>query len=371
MQHLRNTIVTAALLAVSGTAMAAKPGTPTLGDILDASGISVNGYLDTSYIYNTDSGYFTSGVPSRIYDNEHNSFMLNMLDITVSSLPKQGFGAMAELNFGSDADVNASTGTSNTDQVDIQQAYGNYASGPFNVMLGKFVTLAGAEVIRSPDNMNFSRGYLFGLAIPFTHTGVRTSYTVSDALKFTVGINNGWDVVRDSQSDSGKTLEVGAAFNPTKDLATSVAIYRGREPGATGAPHGMRTLLDAVASMNFNEALTGAFNIDFGEQDDALGAGRDASWRGFAVYGGYKFAPKWRAAVRAEYFNDVDGYRTGTGVSNKLTEITGTVAYMPVKAVELRGEVRADRSNKDVIADTHGVGNKSQASVAFEALYKF
>ncbi len=36
---------------------------------------------------------------------------------------------------------------------------------------GKFVTLLGQKVIESPNNLNFSRGYLFGLAIPLTHTG--------------------------------------------------------------------------------------------------------------------------------------------------------------------------------------------------------
>jgi len=41
-------------------------------------------------------------------------------------------------------------------------------------MAGKFVTLAGSEVIWSPSNSNFSRSILFG-AIPFTHTGVRAA----------------------------------------------------------------------------------------------------------------------------------------------------------------------------------------------------
>lgn len=367
--QLRNTIVTAALLAASGNALAAKPGTPTLADIFDASGISVSGYVDTSYTYNTDSGYFVGGTPSRTYDYERNSFNFNMLDLTLSSLPKQGFGALVDLNAGSDARID-SVASGNNDQFDVQQGYVNYASGPFGVMMGKFVTLAGAEVIKSPDNMNFSRSFLFGLAIPFTHTGVRSSYTVSDSLKFTVGLNNGWDTVRDSQADAGKTLELGVAFNPTKDLATSVAIYHGRETSAFG-PNGMRTLVDGVASMDFSNALTGALNIDIAEQTDAMGPGRDAQWRGFAAYGGYKFSPMWRAAVRAEYFNDVDGFRTGTGTPNKLTELTGTVAFMPVKAVELRGEVRMDRSNKDVFRNTGGAGNKTQATAALEALYKF
>lgn len=368
MKTLVATAVSAALMASSATALAAAP---TLGDVLDASGIDVSGYLDTSYTYLTGGGTFTNGAASRVYDREHNSFNLHMLDLTVSSLPKQGFGALADLNFGSDANVHAPIGSGNTDEFDVQQGFLNYAQGPLNVMFGKYVTLAGAEVIKSPDNFNFTRGILFGYAIPFTHTGVRASYTLGDALKFTAGINNGWDVLKESAAgDNDKTVEFGVAFNPAKDLATSVAIYRGEEPGAAGAPAGMRTLIDAVASLNLSDALTVALNVDLAEQEDALGAGRDAEWQGIAAYGNFKFAPMWRVAARAEYINDKDGFRTA-GVGNKWNEVTATLAYMPTKAVELRAEVRADRSNKAIFLERDGSAEKSQQSVGLEALYKF
>ena len=377
MKTLVATAVTAALMAGSASAFAAKPGTPTLGDIFEASGVSVTGYLDTSYTYLTGSGSFVGGACdtfgvgcSRVYDREHNSFNLHMLDLTVSSLPKQGFGALADLNFGSDANVHAAAGTDPFDEFDVQQGFVNYAQGPFNVMMGKFVTLAGAEVIKSPDNLNFTRGILFGYAIPFTHTGVRASYTIGDALKFTAGINNGWDVLKESATvDNDKTVEFGVAFNPAKNLATSLAVYRGEE-SVGGVPPGMRTLIDAVASLNLSDAITVALNVDIAEHEDAFGPGRDAEWQGIAAYGNFKLAPMWRIAARAEYFNDKDGYRT-SGVANKWNEITATLGYMPTKAVELRAEVRADRSNRAIFLENDGTAEKSQQSVGLEALYKF
>ena len=36
---------------------------------------------------------------------------------------------------------------------------------------GKFVTSAGAEVIESKDNWNYSRSLLFAYAIPYWHFG--------------------------------------------------------------------------------------------------------------------------------------------------------------------------------------------------------
>ena len=61
------------------------------------------------------------------------------------------------------------------------------------VKVGKFVTLLGYEVIESPSNLNYSRGYLFGLAIPLTTTGGLVSYSFSDQLSAQAGLVLGWD----------------------------------------------------------------------------------------------------------------------------------------------------------------------------------
>jgi hypothetical protein len=45
---------------------------------------------------------------------------------------------------------------------------------------GKFVTLLGYEVIEAPNNLNFSRSFLFSLAIPLTHVGALVTYPVFD-----------------------------------------------------------------------------------------------------------------------------------------------------------------------------------------------
>ena len=44
---------------------------------------------------------------------------------------------------------------------------------------GKFVTSAGAEVIESKDDWNYSRGLLFSWAIPYFHFGFRSSFPVT------------------------------------------------------------------------------------------------------------------------------------------------------------------------------------------------
>lgn len=375
MKKVKNTVVAIGLLAsvpalAAEEKMADKPGVPSLGQIMGASGINVSGYVDTSYTYLSGTGAFTSGVANRVFDTTRNSFNLQMIDVTVSKLPSNGFGGLVNLNFGPDADVVAAAGPDNTKEV--QQAYVHYASGPLMVIAGKFVTMAGAEVIKSPNNLNFSRSILFGYAIPFAHTGARLTYTISDKLSLMAGVNNGWDAQKDNNDN--KTLEVGFSANPVKPLLLAGSLHSGKEysDSASTSPTGnlgLRNLLDLVATWNATDALSFILNYDYGTQENAVTLGQKAKWQGVAGYANYKFADKWRVALRAETFDDKDGYRTG--VVQKWDEATLTLAHMPSESVELRAEVRADKSDKKSFLKSDGTATDNQNSIALQAIYKF
>lgn len=373
MNKVTYTLFTVSLLAsvpafAATEAMPDKPGVPSLGAIMGAAGISVSGYIDTSYNYLSGSGQFTGGAANRVFDREPNSFNLNMIDLTVSSLPTEGFGGLVGLNFGSDANVTAAAGTDNADEFDIQAAYVHYASGPLMVIAGKYVTLSGAEVIKSPANLNYSRSILFGYAIPFTHTGVRATYAVGDKLTLMAGVNNGWDVLKESTSEARKTLELGVSTIPIKPLTLAAFAYVGKEPGAAGVA-GTRTLLDVVATFTLSQALSFVINYDNASQEDAVTVGTKAEWSGIAGYVNFKFSDQWRIALRGETFEDTHGFRTG--VVQTWDETTLTLAYMPSANVELRGEVRADKSDQASFQQTDGTAEDSQNSVGLQAIYKF
>ena len=181
-----------AAFAAPTVALAQAARAPTLSQVLDASGITVSGYLDAAYTYanrNLEGGVLTD----RVFDSQNNSFALHQFGLQVAKQPSRGFGGVVNITAGSDAQVihafpetTAGAGS----MFDITQAYGQYAAGDLTLMAGKFVTLAGSEVIWSPSNNNFSHSILFG-AIPFTHTGVRAGYAVSNTLTLYGGINNG------------------------------------------------------------------------------------------------------------------------------------------------------------------------------------
>jgi hypothetical protein len=243
------------------------PTAPALTDVLAASGVEVHGYVDAAYSYLSGTGIFTSGTADRVFDTEPNSFNLHQAALTIDYQPKEGFGGLVNLTAGRDARVIAAAGAA-TSNFDVTQAFAQYAHGPLTVIGGKFVTLAGAEVINSTLDTNYSRSILFGFAIPFTHTGVRLTYAASDQLSLIVGVNNGWDQLQDQNKQ--KTAELGVSFVPSKLFSLAVQGYSGVEQLAGGTfigagTHGVRDLIDAVATYTATSQLTFILNVDWGE----------------------------------------------------------------------------------------------------------
>jgi len=57
---------------------------------------------------------------------------------------------------------------------------------------GKFVTSEGIEVIEGNQDYTVTRGFLFGLAEPYTTTGVKADYQFTKQLDLMLGVVNGW-----------------------------------------------------------------------------------------------------------------------------------------------------------------------------------
>lgn len=345
---------------------------PTMGEVLEAAGFSIGGYIDTSYDYLDGDGVFTSGVANRVFESEPTGFNLHQAALIISKLPTEGVGGLVNITAGDDADIIAASGTGGAqyagdDNFDVTQAYLYYATGSVTVMAGKFVTMSGAEVINSTANANASRSILFGYAIPFGHTGVRTTFKVSDNLTLVAGVNNGWD--QQSDLNTQKTAELCALFS-SKSFALAAVAYVGQEPTATAGVNDDRTLVDVVASVNLGDSVTVVLNGDWGEQKnvDGLDTGNDAGWSGVAGYVNVKFSDTLAGSLRAEQFDDEDGYRTG--VVQKWSEVTANLNFTVGDNLNILPEIRLDSSDVDSFVNGADFED-SQLGGMVKAIYKF
>ena len=360
------TLASAAALADEPAAAAAPAAStaPSLSDMLAASGITETGYVAASYYHS--NGYNTD----HQFDNKHDSFQIDQAALSVAYQPKQGFGALVNVAAGEDMKIlNAAEG-SNPNTFDMVQGFVQYATGPLTVIGGKFVTLAGAEVIAPTGNTNFSRSLLF-YAEPLTHTGVRATYAASDSFSVIVGVNNGWNY-SSLQTSGAKTGELGIGWTPNKLFSLTAQAYVGKDP----AFDAQRTLVDAVATYNATAALTFILSYDWGKQEQHAAAAPDMKWNGAAFYTNYAFNDQWRVSLRLEYLDDEDGFVTASGVRQTLKEGTATFGYDPVKSFELRLEARYDKSTQPTFvrsineADANPLAD-SQTELALQGVYKF
>lgn len=352
-------------IAACGMAVAdepAKPAPGTLAAILDTSGITESGYVAASYYHS--NGYSTD----HQFDNKHDTFQLDQAALTLAYQPKEGFGALVNVAAGEDMKIlNAAEG-SNPNTFDVVQAFVQYASGPLTVIGGKYVTLAGAEVIAPTGNSNFSRSLLF-FAEPLTHTGIRATYAVTDTLNVIAGVNNGWNYSSLSSSGS-KTGEFGIGWTPNKTFALTAQAYVGKDP----ALDAQRTLIDAVATYNATDSLTLILSYDWGQQKQHVSGDPDLEWNGAAFYANYALNDQWRVSARIEYLDDKGGFVSG--LHQTLKEGTVTFGYDPVKSFELRLEARYDKSDQDGFLrsiDSDGPTQlaNSQTGIALQGVYKF
>jgi hypothetical protein len=265
---------------------------------------------------------------------------------------------------------------SNFDQY-LKEGYLEYlapAGKGLKIDVGKFVTNAGAEVIESKDNWNYSRGLLFSWAIPYFHFGARASYTFNDKVSVGASLVNGWNDSVDN--NTGKTVGLSLTVNPNKKLSIIENYYGG--PEHLNYNGSFRNLSDTVITYTPTAKLSLMANYDYGRDHIVNSAvtgvppffvGPRAVWSGLAGYLKYALDDKWAVALRGEYFDDNQGFSTGT--SQELNEFTATLQRTIAKAIITRLEFRRDSSDARVFPRGLNQFVSGQNTVTLGVIYAF
>jgi hypothetical protein len=386
-------------------------------------GIDIHGLIAVDYLYdlNAPSNSPSNGLSQpflRTFANEKNSFILNQGALHFERNVENQPGFVVDLAFGKTGDVVNNTtyfgkktdgvpSTGNgTDFFDAPQFYLDYTipvGSGIKLKAGRFVTLAGYEVIKTYNNfnLNVTDSILFGYSIPFTHTGVMASYAFSDLVSLDMGVVNGWDAVVDN--NDGKSLHSGLtlAFDPRFSLYQTVTYgpeQSGRYVtntvnGSCGTPgsaacddtlqlyvhpgRSKRLLLTSVFTIKPIDPMTIILEYDYGNDSDSVplnGLLRTAQWQGGAAYFAYNFTDDLSACLRAEVFDDVNGERVlGAGAGGHATyyELTPTVTYKITDGLYWRNEYRHDESDTKKVFAHQSNPVRGQDTLATELVYAF
>jgi hypothetical protein len=353
--------------AAAQTPPASAPPAPAAA--APAASTEIGALVDAYYDYYSTKP--TGNAPFRNFDTLHNQFAFSMAEVWLTKAPTADsrVGFKLKLNFGpATSNFIHSTEPGGTPYQNIQEAYASYlapAGKGLQLDAGVFVTPAGAEVIEAKDNMNYSRGLLFSLAIPYYHSGVRATYTVNDKVTLMGGVVNGWNNI--VENNSGKTGMGAVTFKPTSMLTLVENYLVGPEqPDTTDTVKRVRNLSDTIVTYTPTSALTLTANYDYAH--DTVGTA-GVHWQGIAGYLKYQATKYLAVSPRFEIYDDASGVTTGT--VQKLKEFTGTLELKAADSFLWRIEYRGDWSDKTPFTGSDGKPTGNQQSIGFGVLYSF
>ena len=336
-----------------------------------------SGFVTAAYTFNIDEPKSDTNA-GRVFDQEDNTFQVPLAELAVTGGVDDGPSFNLDLNFGDVADSIHSAGLlDDVEGFDVQQAYVSYKGFIF----GKFVTLHGAEVIESPYNMNYSRSYLFGYAIPFTHTGIMYTTEVG-GIGLKGAVVTGWDNFEDNNDSKSYMAMVAVPIGDQGSVSLS-GMYGPEERSDESEEDGIdqnedspRSLIDLVASFSPSDGIDLVFNADWGTEEEAAADGDDAEWWGAAAYIDAMLTETFGVAGRAEFFSDTDGARglngdvsTFGGTDVWEVTLTGHQAYGENAMARL--EVRYDSASDEIFEDGDGDSQDSQLTLAGEVIFTF
>jgi hypothetical protein len=337
---------------------------------------TVSGFVEAAYHNHFSDTNVTHPVPLRIYDPPGHSFTLHTAHLAVTHKFTDSISAVVEIDAGRDP---VATGgykiypwaTDTQFAFDVQEAYANYAAGAWTLTAGKFVTYEGIEVIEGPLNPTITRGFLFGWAEPFTHTGLKVHFQPVDEFNIGVGVVNGWDLIGDN--NGMKTIIARIAVTPSEKFFAALSGSFGSEQADNNKNH--RISVDLTGAITPSGSFQLWYQANVGSEKDApvgMDATANATWYGFGLQpvvtsGDFTFGS------RLEYFADPKGARTGFAKGQFFNVTLTPGVKLGGSPFRLRGELRADIGLNDdsKVLGKAGKPSKSQFSGALSADYTF
>jgi hypothetical protein len=300
------------------------------------------GSADMYYSYDFQQKAKAGGatIPLRIYDSAHNQLTMALLEfgLNKAATADDQVGYRFDMDYGPVADVTSGTADS---LHNVEQAYVEYYAK------------TGTGLTEAKDNWNYSRGILFGYAIPFYHVGARLSYSPSDKVTLGATLTNGWN--NQTENNGGKTFSGSIAYKADPKTTISENFIVGQEEPVAGGPY--RWVSDTILAYNANAMVSFLANYDYGKE-----AG--SKWQGISVALKDQVNDMIAITPRYEYYNDSQGFTTG--LAQKLQEFTLTLEAKAKAGLITRWEYRHDMSNA-----VYFLGKKSQDTFTAAVIVPF
>ena len=264
-------------------------------------------------------------------------FSLGMANI-IASYEGEKVGFVADLVFGPRGEA-----ASNTVLNQIY-AYWN-VSETVTLTMGKFNTFLGYEVIAPAGNFNYSTSYLFSNG-PFSHTGLKADFQLSEDFSLMLGIMNQTDVTE---------------FNPDGSYALGAQLgYLDQYLNILYDDAGLGFEIDYTGGFDLSDSFFLGINAAYADND---GEG----FSGVALYPQLTTSDSFSIGLRGEYFETRSDFVSD---DPSVFAVTLTGSYT-IDDLIIKPEIRLDNWSDDFYIDTDLAPTKSLGSFVLAAIYTF
>ncbi len=308
----------------------------------DKGTFTLSGTVD---VYGTTNFTKDSGTPGILIaaPENANAFGLGFAN-TVFAYEKGKSGVVADIAFGPRADDANMAGA-------INQLYAYYnVSDKLTLTAGQFNTFLGYEVINPSANFNYTVSYLFN-AGPFSHTGIKADYAVSEDLSLMLAVTNAHGI---SSADGNLTddTQLGAQIGYKGQYLNFIS-------GAVSAGGAKDWIfLDYTGGFDISDSFFLGINAAYANSSDA-----DSGYQGVALYLQNTFSDKFALGFRPEFFTATSG-----AGDTSVSAFTLTSNVNLTDNLKFITDLRFDSSDDYIIEASP---EKSTSTLTLAAVYSF
>lgn len=273
----------------------------------------VGTYVDAYYAYDNDKNIFQEQRLLDFISPYRDQIRLNIAAVSLNYNTEK-IRSNITMHYGDIPDVNWKPYT----KFDmIQEA--NVGFSPYKnlwIDAGYFTTHIGAEDF--PNNNFLSSFSLPAYGEPYLQSGFKIGYDFNDKFSASLHLINGYNLFEDNNKN--KSFGIQLVYTPIEPLSVTYNNIIGNEMPAD-VNGKTRMFHNLIFNVSPHKKIDVIASLDFCMQENSKLS--DTTSAAF-TYGGllslrYKFNPKFSAAIRGEFYQDLDGVLSGnTGSYNWL-----------------------------------------------------
>jgi hypothetical protein len=245
--------------------------------------------------------------------------------------------------------------------------------GGVDLQFGRQGSPMGFESYMAPRRPFYSLSYQWNYGEDGADTGARATWHVTERLDLTYGITLGSNTFFTLRGDAPCHL---AQVNwwpgeGRKTLLNATLVIGDEAVGKTrpANPGSLATVVELRLQHARDERLTQYLQVNMGWDQDVPGVGL-GQWYGALAAVVWKVTETAEAAVRLEWFDDVNGTRTG--FATNYAALTAAATWRPRPWLSLRPEVRGDFAGREVFGPGSGAARTPrQLTAALECVFQF